>query len=512
MRTCPQLRADDPGAPGIDPGQVLALGLRRGAGAPLQGSPSKDPAKRWKLSPIDIEARARWVDYAEAKDEMFAYTDTKDSPWFVVEADDKRTARLNLIAHLLDRFPYERVDREKIELPAAPGPRLRPPAGRHPDLCAGALRRQVGRPADGVAQSSADARDGPRASRRAAAAGRAAGSRAGSRPGAGRGLAPAASAAPTCTSSTASCREPKLPLVPGHQIVGTVVAAGEGAERFAARRARRRPLARLDRRRAAATAASGRENLCDARPLHRLRPRRRLRRAGGRRRALLLPDPRRLPRPAGGAAALRRADRLPGAAPGRRGASGSASTASAPPRTSSARSPSTRAAASSPSPARATRRPRPSPASWAPSGPAPPTERAARAARRRDHLRRRRRAGAGGARGSRQGRAGGLRRHPHERHPLVPLRDPLGERALGSVANLTRADGEEFLALAPQVPVRTEVDDLPAGRRRTRRSPTCAPVASAAPRCWRSPTAIEMHIDHAIRGKCRFRAELAMIT
>ncbi len=89
----------------------------------------KDPAKRWKLSPVDIEARARWVDYAEAKDEMFAYTDTKDSPWYVVEADDKRAARLNLIAHLLEQIPYERVDREPIEFP----PRqerayVRPPA------------------------------------------------------------------------------------------------------------------------------------------------------------------------------------------------------------------------------------------------------------------------------------------------------------------------------------------------------------------------------------------------
>jgi polyphosphate kinase 2 len=88
-----------------------------------------DPAKRWKLSQIDLEARARWVDYAEAKDEMFAYTDTKESPWFVVEADDKRTARLNLIAHLLDQIPYERVDHESMELP----PRqqrayMRPPA------------------------------------------------------------------------------------------------------------------------------------------------------------------------------------------------------------------------------------------------------------------------------------------------------------------------------------------------------------------------------------------------
>jgi len=77
-----------------------------------------DPAKRWKLSPVDIEARARWVDYAEAKDEMFAYTDTKDSPWFVVEGDDKRAARLNLISHLLERIPYERLSPERIELPS----------------------------------------------------------------------------------------------------------------------------------------------------------------------------------------------------------------------------------------------------------------------------------------------------------------------------------------------------------------------------------------------------------
>ena len=89
----------------------------------------QNPVKRWKLSPVDVEARARWVDYAEAKDEMFAYTDTKDSPWFVVEADDKRTARLNLIAHLLDQVPYEPVDHERIVFP----PRqdrayVRPPA------------------------------------------------------------------------------------------------------------------------------------------------------------------------------------------------------------------------------------------------------------------------------------------------------------------------------------------------------------------------------------------------
>src|SRR4051812_3928106 len=76
-----------------------------------------DPAKQWKLSPMDLEARRRWVDYAEAKDEMFAYTDTRESPWYVVEADDKRTMRLNLISHLLSLIPYEDVPREKVTLP-----------------------------------------------------------------------------------------------------------------------------------------------------------------------------------------------------------------------------------------------------------------------------------------------------------------------------------------------------------------------------------------------------------
>jgi polyphosphate kinase 2 len=72
-----------------------------------------DPRKRWKFSPTDVQARARWVDYAEAKDRMFAYTDTEQSPWYVVEADDKRTARLNLISHLLSIVPYVHEDEGK---------------------------------------------------------------------------------------------------------------------------------------------------------------------------------------------------------------------------------------------------------------------------------------------------------------------------------------------------------------------------------------------------------------
>jgi polyphosphate kinase 2 len=78
----------------------------------------KSPHKRWKLSTIDLEARAHWVDYSEAKDTMFAYTDTKDSPWWVVEADDKPTARLNLIAHLLSVVPYEHIHMSNVTLPA----------------------------------------------------------------------------------------------------------------------------------------------------------------------------------------------------------------------------------------------------------------------------------------------------------------------------------------------------------------------------------------------------------
>ena len=76
-----------------------------------------DPSKQWKLSPMDLQARAHWVDYAEAKDEMLTHTDIPEAPWYVVDAEDKKTARLNLIAHLLSHIPYEDVPREPITLP-----------------------------------------------------------------------------------------------------------------------------------------------------------------------------------------------------------------------------------------------------------------------------------------------------------------------------------------------------------------------------------------------------------
>ncbi|MGK2928425.1 MAG: polyphosphate kinase 2 [Acidimicrobiales bacterium] len=75
------------------------------------------PAKRWKLSAMDLESRARWADYSRAKDAMFAHTDTKWSPWWVVDADDKRRARLNCISHLLSILPYEDVTSVPLVLP-----------------------------------------------------------------------------------------------------------------------------------------------------------------------------------------------------------------------------------------------------------------------------------------------------------------------------------------------------------------------------------------------------------
>lgn len=76
-----------------------------------------DPTKRWKISPMDIEARNHWVDFSMAKDAMFTYTDTKQSPWYVVNADIKKHARLNCIAHLLSMLPYKKLNYEKIKLP-----------------------------------------------------------------------------------------------------------------------------------------------------------------------------------------------------------------------------------------------------------------------------------------------------------------------------------------------------------------------------------------------------------
>jgi polyphosphate kinase 2 len=102
---------------------------------------ASDPRRRWKLSSMDIKSRDKWVEYSQAKDRMFDYTDTKHSPWFVVNADDKRRARLNCISHILSQIPYEDILPPAIELP----PRqqvsgyMRPPIEEQtfvPDTCA----------------------------------------------------------------------------------------------------------------------------------------------------------------------------------------------------------------------------------------------------------------------------------------------------------------------------------------------------------------------------------------
>jgi polyphosphate kinase 2 len=89
----------------------------------------KDPTKRWKLSPMDLESRSRWVEYSRAKDVMFAHTDIKQAPWFVVNADNKKCARLNCIHHLLSIIPYKDLTPEPIKLPPrqAEGGYVRPP-------------------------------------------------------------------------------------------------------------------------------------------------------------------------------------------------------------------------------------------------------------------------------------------------------------------------------------------------------------------------------------------------
>ncbi|MFH8371487.1 polyphosphate kinase 2 [Streptomyces sp. NPDC018031] len=91
-----------------------------------------DPRRRWKLSDMDLESFARWEAYSRAKDEMFEHTDVPEAPWYVVESDDKRTARINMIAHLLSSVPYGEVEPPRLRLPRRPAPTgyQRPPKDR----------------------------------------------------------------------------------------------------------------------------------------------------------------------------------------------------------------------------------------------------------------------------------------------------------------------------------------------------------------------------------------------
>lgn len=80
----------------------------------------KDPLKRWKFSPMDLQSRSSWLEYSKAKDDMFAHTDTKQVPWYVVNADNKKKARLNCISHILSQIPYEKIDFPPVKLPPLP--------------------------------------------------------------------------------------------------------------------------------------------------------------------------------------------------------------------------------------------------------------------------------------------------------------------------------------------------------------------------------------------------------
>jgi polyphosphate kinase len=93
-------------------------------------SRTTDPARRWKLSPMDLESRDRWVEYSQAKDATFAHTNIPEAPWFTVEANDKKRARLNCISHFLSKIPYVDMTPEPLELPprkTAPHDYVRPP-------------------------------------------------------------------------------------------------------------------------------------------------------------------------------------------------------------------------------------------------------------------------------------------------------------------------------------------------------------------------------------------------
>lgn len=94
----------------------------------------QDPLKQWKLSPMDMESRRHWEDYTKAKEDMLARTHTTDSPWWVVQADDKKRARLNTIAHLLEAIPYDEVPKQDVVLPE----RI-----RHPDYHRGPVPQDM---------------------------------------------------------------------------------------------------------------------------------------------------------------------------------------------------------------------------------------------------------------------------------------------------------------------------------------------------------------------------------
>ena len=113
-----------------------------------------DPAKRWKLSPMDLRSREKWVDFSKAKDEMLSWTDIREAPWYTIEADDKRRARLNCLSHILSTIHYEDALPEPLELPPRPPQEdyERPPMGHHEVIDDGFWLRPV--PASAPAAST----------------------------------------------------------------------------------------------------------------------------------------------------------------------------------------------------------------------------------------------------------------------------------------------------------------------------------------------------------------------
>ena len=104
-------------------------------------SRQQDPTRRWKLSEMDTLSITKWVEYSRAKDEMFVHTDIPEAPWFVVDSEDKKRSRINVISHLLSSINYERNDPPALVMPARPpiGGYVRPPREEFtvvPDHCA----------------------------------------------------------------------------------------------------------------------------------------------------------------------------------------------------------------------------------------------------------------------------------------------------------------------------------------------------------------------------------------
>jgi polyphosphate kinase 2 len=123
----------------------------------------KDPRRQWKLSPMDMPSRERWYDYSRARDSMLDKTDTPTAPWYIVRSDDKRTARLNTIAHLLSLIPYKKLSRKKVKLPD------RSKKGAYDDDAAIANRRFVKERYKATDEEAPDRREARKARREGAA-------------------------------------------------------------------------------------------------------------------------------------------------------------------------------------------------------------------------------------------------------------------------------------------------------------------------------------------------------